>query len=196
VLDSRRDGFSGARTMSSITRLRGPGGDVLRDRYRRDLLVRNVLRLGITYLAPLVLLTVYFHVQYSELSRRGRLLHLGSVAEHHANVLDLFLRERVVNLLNLIDDPKLPVPPSSTQLEGELRGLRRDSETFVDLGFIDGSGVQQAYRGPFPFLENDSTFDLRARRAHAFRIRPERSDCAIDEAARARRRTGPIGAPA
>jgi hypothetical protein len=43
---------------------------------------------------------------------------------------------------------------------------------------------------------NDSTFDLRARRAHALRIRPERSDCAIDEAARARRRTGPIGAPA
>jgi hypothetical protein len=43
---------------------------------------------------------------------------------------------------------------------------------------------------------NDSTFGLRARRAHALRIRPERSDCAIDEAARARRRTGPIGAPA
>jgi two-component system, NtrC family, sensor kinase len=166
VLDSGRDGLTGARTMSSTARLRRPGGDeqgrsaspasgsgVLRDRYHRELLGRNVLRLGITYLAPLVLLTAYFDVQYRELSSSGRLLHLESVAEHHANVLDLFLRERVVNLVNLIDDPRLPLPPSSAQLEGVLQRLRRESGTFVDVGFIDGNGVQQAYSGPFPFLE-------------------------------------------
>jgi two-component system NtrC family sensor kinase len=131
-----------------------PGGSsVLRDRYSRELFGRNVLRLGITYLAPLVLLSVYFHVQYRELSSRGRLLHLGSVAEHQANALDLFLRERVVNLVNLIDDPRLPLPPSSAQLEGVLQRLRRESETFVDVGFLDESGIQQAYSGPFPSLE-------------------------------------------
>jgi two-component system NtrC family sensor kinase len=155
--------------MSSTTTPHGPGSDstgrgavppresgVLRDRYRRELFGRNVLRLGITYLAPLVLLALYFHVQYRELSERARLLHLGSVAEHRANSLDLFLRERVVNLLNLIDDPRLPLPASSAQLEGVLERLRRESATFVDVGFVDGSGVQQAYRGPFPWLEKRS----------------------------------------
>jgi two-component system NtrC family sensor kinase len=126
---------------------------VLRDRYRRELLGRNVLRLAITYLAPLVLLTGYFDAQYRALSSRSRLLHLESVAEHHANVLDLFLRERVVNLLNLVDDPRLPLPPSSAEIEDMLRRLRRDSGTFVDVGFIDAGGVQQVYSGPFPFLE-------------------------------------------
>jgi two-component system NtrC family sensor kinase len=158
--------------MSSATTPREPGGDgtgrgavpssgsgVLRDRYRRELFGRNVLRLGLMYLAPLVLLAVYFHVQYRGLSERARLVHLGSVAEHRANTLDLFLRERVVNLLNLIDDPKLPLPASSAQLEGALDRLRRESGAFVDVGFIDGSGVQQAYRGPFPWLAKRSYRD-------------------------------------
>ena len=132
---------------------------LFRDRYRRELLGRNVLRLGITYLAPLILLTVYFHVQYRELSREGRLQHLSSVAEHRANALDLFLRERVVNLENLVDDPKLSLPPSSAQLETVLHRLRRDSETFVDVGFVDASGVLRAYAGPFPSLEQRSYGD-------------------------------------
>jgi two-component system, NtrC family, sensor kinase len=137
-----------------------PGGSSnLRDRYARDLFGRNVLRLGIAYLAPLVLLAVYFHVQYRELSGRGRLLHLSSVAEHRANVLDLFLRERVVNLLNLIDDPRLPVPPSPMQLEELLQRLRRESGAFVDVGLIDPAGIQYAYRGPFPWLENRDYHD-------------------------------------
>ncbi len=129
------------------------GSGILRDRYSRELFGRNLLHLGIAYLAPLVLLAGYFHVQYRELSARGRLLHLGSVAELRANVLDLFLRERVVNLLNLIDDPRLPLPPSPAQLQGMLERLRRESGAFVDVGFIDDAGVQQAYRGAFPWLE-------------------------------------------
>jgi two-component system NtrC family sensor kinase len=158
--------------MRSATTSPGPGGDhtdetavaprgsdTMRDRYSRELFRRNVLHLGLTYLAPLVLLAAYFHVQYRDLSHRGRLVHLGSVAELRANVLDLFLRERVVNLLNLIDDPRLPLPPSSAQLAGMLERLRRESGAFVDMGFIDGMGVQQAYRGPFPWLEKRSYHD-------------------------------------
>ena len=134
-------------------RVQNGASALFRDRYRRELLGRNVVRLGITYLAPLILLTIYFHVQYRELWREGRLQHLSSVAEHRANSLDLFLRERVVNLENLVDDPKLSLPPSSAHLEAALRRLRRDSGTFVDIGFVDASGVLRAYAGPFPSLE-------------------------------------------
>jgi two-component system NtrC family sensor kinase len=171
VLDSGPADGRGPR-MSSATTSPGPGGDstgrtavppkgsgVLRDRYSRELFRRNVLHLSIAYLAPLVLLAGYFHVQYRELSSRGHLLHLSSAAELHANVLDLFLRERVVNLLNLIDDPRLPLPPSPAELGGMLGRLRRESGAFVDVGFVDETGIQQTYRGPFPWLENRSYHD-------------------------------------
>jgi two-component system NtrC family sensor kinase len=148
--------------MSSATTSPAPpprGSGILRDHYSRELFGRNLLHLGIAYLAPLVLLAGYFHLQYRALSARGRLLHLGSVAELRANVLDLFLRERVVNLQNLIDDPRLPLPPSPAQLQGMLERLRRESGTFVDVGFIDDAGIQQAYRGPFPRLEKRDYHD-------------------------------------
>ncbi len=130
------------------------GGRILRDRYYRELLRKNLLRLAFTYLAPLVLLTIYFYAQYVNISRESRAHHLKSVAEHQANTLDLFLNERVVNLANLIDDPKLKIPPTGGAMEVMLHQLKKNSDTFTDVGFFDSTGVQLAYEGPLPFLEN------------------------------------------
>lgn len=129
------------------------GGQILRDRYYRELLRKNFLRLALTYLAPLILLTIYFYLQYRNISRESQILHLQSTAEHQANTLDLFLRERLVNLSNLIDDPKLRFPPSSPIMEVMLDRLRMSSDTFIDVGFFDSTGVQAAYEGPVPALE-------------------------------------------
>lgn len=130
------------------------GGAILRDRYYRELLRKNLLRLVITYLAPLILLTIYFYFQYANISRESQAHHLKSAAEHQANTLDLFLNERVVNLANLIDDPKLKIPPSSGAMEVMLQQLKKNSDTFTDVGFFDSTGVQLAYEGPLSFLEN------------------------------------------
>jgi two-component system NtrC family sensor kinase len=130
------------------------GGRILRDRYYRELLRKNLLRLALTYLAPLILLTIYFYAQYVNISRESRAHHLKSVAEHQANTLDLFLNERVVNLANLIDDPKLKIPPTGGVMEVMLHQLKKNSDTFTDVGFFDSTGVQLAYEGPLPFLEN------------------------------------------
>ncbi|MFH2056953.1 MAG: ATP-binding protein, partial [bacterium] len=120
----------------------------------KELKRRHIFRLLFTYLAPLVLLSIYFFYQYDQMVSESRRLHLRAIAESQANTLDLFLSERIVNLANLIDDPKLQIPPSQTVLQSYLDKLQRDSEAFVDIGFFDPAGVQTQYAGPFRALES------------------------------------------
>jgi two-component system NtrC family sensor kinase len=122
--------------------------------YYRDVRRRTVIRLLLSYVAPIILLSVYFYFQYEALAHQSQRLHLQAIAENRANTLDLYLNERLVNLSNLIDDPRLPLPPSSAEMAGLLKKLQSNSETFVDLGYFDSSGVQKTYAGPFPSLEN------------------------------------------
>lgn len=123
-----------------------------RDHDYQQLWRHTLVRLLLTYLAPLVLLTVYFHLESRALLRSSRAAHLQTIAESQASTLDLFLRERVVNLLNLIDDPTLPLPPSGEAMASSLTRLQRDSATFVDLGFFAAEGTLVSYAGPFPSL--------------------------------------------
>jgi len=115
---------------------------------------RQIVRMAVTYLAPLVILIVYFHYRYIGLEEDNRRVHLGAIAEHQANILDLFLSERRVNLANLIDHPRFSIPPSSNDMNEYLGDLRRVSGAFVDLGFFDSSGIQVSYAGPHPSLES------------------------------------------
>ncbi len=123
-----------------------------RTRRYQDLQRRTLARLLFTYLAPFVLLTAYFHLQSTRLLSESRLSHLRSIAEQQTNTLDLFLRERVVNLSNLINDPSFDGEPSSTEMEAFLNHLQKSSNAFVDVGFFDASGIQTVYAGPFPSL--------------------------------------------
>ncbi|MEW5924390.1 MAG: ATP-binding protein [Candidatus Zixiibacteriota bacterium] len=127
-------------------------GPYNKDHYR-DLQRRNVIRLLLTYLLPLVLLAIYFIFQNNAIILESRRLHLKGIAENQARTLDLFLTERLVNLSNLIDDPKLQIPPVSSIMQDYLRHLRKNSDAFVDIGFFDSAGVQTSYSGPFPSLE-------------------------------------------
>jgi two-component system NtrC family sensor kinase len=115
---------------------------------------RQIMRMAITYLAPLVILIVYFHYRYQGLEEDNRRVHLGAIAEHQANILDLFLSERRVNLANLIDHPRFSIRPSSMDMNEYLGDLKRVSDAFVDLGFFDSSGVQVSYAGPHTSLES------------------------------------------
>ena len=122
-------------------------------KHYRELKRRNIIRLVLTYSLPLILLSIYFYFQYEAIISESKRLHLKAIAENQANTLNLFLTERVVNLANLIDDPRFEIPPSSPAMQDYLRELKKNSETFVDIGFFDSSGVQTAYAGPYPSLE-------------------------------------------
>ncbi len=127
--------------------------DRLGREYYKDMQRRNIIRLLLTYLAPLVILIIFFNIEYDALLDEGKRLHLKSVAENQAKTLDLYLSERIKNLSNLIDNPKFQLPPQSETLAAYLGNLRMNSDAFIDIGFFDSSGVQTTYAGPFPSLE-------------------------------------------
>ncbi len=124
------------------------------EQHYKDLWRTQVVRLLLLYSGPLFLAIVYFSFQYNALINESDQLHLQATAKSHASTLDLFLMERVANLENLIDDPRVLRGATSEILEEYLDSLVRISETFVDLGRFDESGVQTAYAGPYPSLEN------------------------------------------
>jgi two-component system NtrC family sensor kinase len=117
---------------------------------------RQIARMSITYLAPLIILIVYFHYRNIGIEAESHRMHLGAIAEHQTNTLDLFLTERRLNLANLIDHPRFSIPPSSLEMSEYLEDLKRVSDAFVDLGFFDASGVQVTYAGPYSSLESRS----------------------------------------
>ncbi len=122
------------------------------DHYRR-IRRKHVVRLFFTYLGPLILLTIYFYIQHRTIVAEGQRQHLKAIAENQANTLDLFLTERLVNLSNLLDDLDPRVSPEPELLQTFLTDLQKNSETFVDIGYFDSTGIQVTYAGPYPSLE-------------------------------------------
>ncbi len=122
-------------------------------RHFREVRRRNIARLLFTYIGPLIILTVFFIFQYDSIFSTSRRLHLKAIAENQSNLLDLYLSERLVNLTNLINDPRLMIPPESGTMANFLQRLKQNSEAFVDIGFFDSSGIQIQYAGPFSDLE-------------------------------------------
>ena len=103
-----------------------PGPYQLGEHYYRDLRRRHIVRLLLTYILPILLLSLYFGFQYRAIDRESRILHLKAIAENQANTLDLFLTERRVNLDNLIDDPRFELPPSPATMASYLEKLRNE----------------------------------------------------------------------
>ena len=64
-----------------------------RDAAYRALLNHALLRLVFLYFIPLLLLTVFFHIQYRLVARDAERRHLQAMADHQPAMLDLFLGE-------------------------------------------------------------------------------------------------------
>ena len=112
----------------------------LRRRLRWQLLV--------TYLTPLLVLSAFFHYQYTVTLREGVFNHLRSIAENQRNTVDLFLLERVNNLNNAFRSVDISLPSLERRMEGLLAELQLESKAFVDLGLFDPGGKLTAYSGP------------------------------------------------
>ena len=117
----------------------------------RELFWNTFARLILLYFVPLLLLAVFFHLQYRNLVRSSLRAHLEVIAEHQANTFDLFLRERLVNLGNIIDDPLFEGPTLGRELPGFLRELQQTSAAFIDLGVVNSEGTLTDYVGPVSY---------------------------------------------
>ena len=114
----------------------------------RELYWNTLGRLTLFYFGPLLLLAVFFHLQYRHLVTNSLRAHLGVIAEHQANTFDLFLRERLANLGNVIDDPRFNGSDWEGELPTFLRELQGTSDAFLDLGVVNSEGDLIAYLGP------------------------------------------------
>jgi two-component system NtrC family sensor kinase len=118
--------------------------DQLRRRLRWQLLF--------AYCAPLGILALYFHVQYSVTLSDRIHNHLRSLAENQRNTADLFIQERVANVLSAFHPDTLNIPPSLEDMKKLLAELTRASPTFVDVGVFNPDGSLLEYAGPYPYL--------------------------------------------
>jgi len=117
----------------------------------RELSWNTFARLILLYFVPLLFLAIFFHLQYRDLVRNSLRAHLEVIAEHQANTFDLFLRERLVNLGNIIDDPLFDGLGLHDRLPRFLRELQQTSAAFVDIGVVDAQGTLTDYVGPVTY---------------------------------------------
>lgn len=120
--------------------------------YFRRLRNRLKASLIIAFIVPLLIVSVYFHLQFNLTLKNSGKLHLISLAESLTNTIDLFLQERVVNIFNLFHRTRFTVSPSQDDMNAFLQVLIEASDAFVDVGFLDETGLQIGYAGPYPYL--------------------------------------------
>ena len=122
--------------------------------YFRQLKLR--LRIGflIAFVVPFVALSVYFHFQFTFTLKESAKLNLIAISESQRNTVDLFLQERVVNIFSQFQSGQFSLTPSQQTMENYLKNLRRVSDAFIDVGFLNEKGIQIGYAGPFPYLQD------------------------------------------
>src|SRR5512144_2094439 len=120
--------------------------------YYEQLRRRLRWQLLFAYCAPLGILALYFHVQYSVTLGDRIHNHLRSLAENQRNTADLFVQERVANLRNAFHPDTLNIPPGPDDMDRVLAELSRASPAFVDLGVFNPDGNLLSYAGPYPSL--------------------------------------------
>ena len=125
----------------------------------RTLLRHALVRTVFLYFIPLLLLTLFFHIQYTLVLRDIEARHQVSLAQHQAGMLDMFLGDRLLNLTELTDSLGFLNEPQPGELEKKLLLLRESSEAFVDLAVLDAKGVILEYTGPHPHLSHQNYRD-------------------------------------
>lgn len=113
-----------------------------------------IIGLFVTYLIPVVALTLYFNYQFNSNMRESGKLQLAAVAESQRNTIDLFMQKRIVNVFNLFHMKDFSLKPSGEDMQAFLENLIRADDAFVDVGLIYPDGRQTGYAGPYPHLRS------------------------------------------
>ncbi len=128
--------------------------------------LRMRLNIGLlaAFIIPYLALLIYLHFPFNNSITNIGKLNLEALSKSQSNTVELFLQERVGNLFSLFysaEFRKLIFSHYSSQetsnhnnLGYYLENLKRISDSFIDLGFFDKSGIQKKYAGPFLTLYN------------------------------------------
>lgn len=135
--------FDLADSHADITRIR---------EHFKHLQTRLIVGLLVGFLLPNLLLSVYFHFQFTHSLKKSALLNLETVVESQKNTVDLYLQERIVNLFNVMHSKDFTPRPTQDEMDRYLFSLKRFNDGFVDVGLLDAGGRQISYAGPYPAL--------------------------------------------
>ena len=122
--------------------------------YFRQLERRFRIGLLLAFLILIGALSLYFHFQFHYTLKVTGKLNLIAIAESQRNTVDLFLQERVINILNLFRSSTFSLTPTKQEMEVFLENLRQVSDAFIDVGLLNTQGHQMGYAGPFPQLRD------------------------------------------
>ncbi|MFZ5562823.1 MAG: sensor histidine kinase, partial [Thermodesulfobacteriota bacterium] len=136
--------------LSSGSSVRSPHDNAAH--YFSRLRARLLAAMLLAFLTPLVLLSVYFHLQFNLTLKQSGKQQLVLLAESQRNTIDLFLQERAINVLNLFHGQSFSAAPAQADMNMLLKSLQETSDAFIDVGFLDDAGRQIGYAGPYGFL--------------------------------------------
>ncbi|MFH1154050.1 MAG: ATP-binding protein [Pseudomonadota bacterium] len=120
--------------------------------YFRQLRWRLGLGIFLCFIIPHAILSAYFHFQFTATLKTTGKLNLEALAKSQRNTVALFLREREMNIRNLVFTREFSLDPSEATMLFFLQRLKQISDAFVDVGFLGAQGIQTGYAGPFPQL--------------------------------------------
>ncbi|MEE4271510.1 MAG: response regulator [Thermoanaerobaculales bacterium] len=124
----------------------------IRQKRFRDLKIRLAIGLLVAFTLPYVAFFAYFQYQFADTLKSSGRASLEALATSQKNTIDLFLQERVFNIFNLFQDRDFQSPPTQERMDGYLQRLRQQNDSFTDVGFLNGDGIQTGYAGLFPDL--------------------------------------------
>jgi two-component system NtrC family sensor kinase len=125
--------------------------EVRRKRFR-DLKIRLAIGLLAAFTLPYVAFFAFFQHQFADTLKSSGRSSLEALANSQKNTIDLFLQERVFNIFSLFQDRDFQSPPSQERMDSYLQRLRQQNDSFTDVGFLNGDGIQTGYAGLFPDL--------------------------------------------
>jgi two-component system, NtrC family, sensor kinase len=124
--------------------------------YFKNLKFRLSVGLILAFILPQVIFAAFLDFKVNDSLTRVGKLNLEALARSQGDTIDLFLQERVVNIFSLFHGEGFSVTPGPAKMEFYLRKLRRSSDAFIDVGFLNSQGIQIAYLGPFPYLHQQN----------------------------------------
>ncbi len=116
------------------------------------------LLLSTIFLISILVLSAFFIYKTNSILRERAELRLAALVESRKNVLDLSMRETLVDLFSLVNrDHFFELSPES--MEREFLDLIASRDFFAGMGFINADGIQTAYAGPAPQLRHKDYSD-------------------------------------
>ncbi len=117
-------------------------------RYRR-LLITALVAVSVVAVAPLLVMTGVNYYQYRQALRAETARPMVDFVRNGRQTLESFLSERLSALELVVRERPFDELRDSSRLARLLVNMKQSFGGFVDLGLIDGRGIQVSYAGPY-----------------------------------------------